>query len=63
MAHGPLVIKLGGALLDEAARFPGVFDALARMHQLHPGGIVIVHGGGKAVDRLAAAVDLSLIHI
>jgi acetylglutamate kinase len=48
---GPLVVKLGGALLDDAARFPGVFDALARMHQLHGGGLVIVHGGGKAVDR------------
>lgn len=48
---GPLVVKLGGALLDEAARFPQVFDALARMHQLHPCGVVIVHGGGKAVDR------------
>ena len=47
----PLVVKLGGALLDDAAKFPGVFDALARMHQLHAGGIVIVHGGGKAVDR------------
>jgi acetylglutamate kinase len=47
----PLVVKLGGALLDDAAKFPGVFDALARMHQLHTGGIVIVHGGGKAVDR------------
>ncbi len=49
--RGPLVVKLGGALLDDAARFPGVFDALARMHQLHPAGLVIVHGGGKAVDR------------
>ena len=48
---GPLVVKLGGALLDEAARFSEVFDALARMHQLHPGGVVVVHGGGKAVDR------------
>jgi acetylglutamate kinase len=51
IATGPLVVKLGGALLDDAARFPGVFDALARMHQLHPGGLVVVHGGGKAVDR------------
>ena len=29
---GPLVVKLGGALLDDAARHPGVFDALARLH-------------------------------
>lgn len=51
MSAGPLVVKLGGALLDDAARFPGVFDALARLHHVHAGGIVIVHGGGKAVDR------------
>ena len=50
-SDGPLVVKLGGALLDDAGRFPGVFDALARMHQLHRGGLVVVHGGGKAVDR------------
>jgi acetylglutamate kinase len=48
---GPLVVKLGGALLDDAARHPGVFDALARLHQALPGGVVIIHGGGKAVDR------------
>jgi acetylglutamate kinase len=49
--RAPLVVKLGGALLDDAAAFPGVFDALARIHQLHAGGLVVVHGGGKAVDR------------
>ncbi len=49
--NDPLVVKLGGALLDDAANFPGVFDALVHMHQVHPCGLVIVHGGGKAVDR------------
>jgi len=57
-ARGPLVVKLGGALLDDAARFPGVFDALARVHQLHSGGLVIVHGGGKAVDRQLARLGM-----
>lgn len=47
----PIVVKLGGALLDDAHAFPEVFDALARMHHIHHGGLVIVHGGGKAVDR------------
>jgi acetylglutamate kinase len=50
-SRAPLVVKLGGALLDDAAAYPGVFDALARMHHVHLGGIVVVHGGGKAVDR------------
>ncbi len=54
----PLVVKLGGALLDDATQFPQVFDALARMHQLHAGGLVIVHGGGKAVDRQLERVGL-----
>ncbi|NBX31670.1 MAG: hypothetical protein EBR07_02935, partial [Planctomycetes bacterium] len=58
MRPAPLVVKLGGALLDDAAQFPQVFDALARMHQLHPGGLVIVHGGGKAVDRQLDRVGL-----
>jgi acetylglutamate kinase len=49
--NDPLVVKLGGALLDDAANFPGVFEALVHMHQVHPCGLVIVHGGGKAVDR------------
>lgn len=47
----PLVVKLGGALLDDAAAFGSVFDALGRLHRTLPGGLVIVHGGGKAVDR------------
>ena len=58
MRPAPLVVKLGGALLDDAAQFPQVFDALARMHQLHAGGLVIVHGGGKAVDRQLERVGL-----
>lgn len=53
--HRPLVVKLGGALMDDAAAFGGVFDALGALHhslhQSRHGGLVIVHGGGKAVDR------------
>lgn len=47
----PLVVKLGGALLDDAASFGAVFDSLGALHASLAGGIVIVHGGGKAVDR------------
>ncbi len=52
MTHAhPLVVKLGGALLDDAAQFGDVFNALAELHGSHPGGVIVVHGGGKAVDR------------
>jgi acetylglutamate kinase len=46
-----LVVKLGGALLDDAAQFGGVFDALAELHHSLAGGLIVLHGGGKAVDR------------
>lgn len=46
----PLVIKAGGTTIEDLATAPALFDALARLsHQ--PGGLVFVHGGGKAVDR------------
>lgn len=50
---GPLVVKLGGALLDDAGAFGSVFDALAALHAAdgEAGGLIVVHGGGKAVDR------------
>jgi len=54
-ARGPLVVKLGGAALDDPAAAPWVWSAIARMHEAHSrdgGGVVLVHGGGKAVDRM-----------
>jgi acetylglutamate kinase len=46
----PLVIKAGGTTIEDPATAPALFDALANLsHQ--PGGLVFVHGGGKAVDR------------
>jgi acetylglutamate kinase len=43
------VIKLGGALLDEPQAHAPAFDALATCLRAAPA--VVVHGGGKAVDR------------
>lgn len=48
---GPLVVKLGGAALDDPAQTPRLWEALATLHRAHPGGVVLVHGGAKAVDR------------
>lgn len=45
----PVVIKLGGALLDEPHAHAAAFDALATCVRETPA--VLVHGGGKAVDR------------
>jgi acetylglutamate kinase len=53
-AAAPLVIKLGGAAIERAADFPQLFQAIAELHQSEVkrgGGIVLVHGGGAAVDK------------
>ena len=46
----PLVIKAGGTTIEDPATAPTFFDALAELSK-QPGGIIFVHGGGKAVDR------------
>jgi acetylglutamate kinase len=46
----PIVIKLGGALLDNPAVNAPFFVALAQFIQ-HNQNVVLVHGGGKSVDR------------
>ena len=45
----PPVIKLGGALLDEPDAHGSAFDGLGSCLRATPS--VVVHGGGKAVDR------------
>ncbi len=47
----PLVVKIGGAALDEPEACPWLWPAIANLHRSLAGGIVLVHGGGKAVDR------------
>ena len=46
----PIVMKLGGALLDDSAANAPFFAALAQFIQ-HNQNVVLVHGGGKSVDR------------
>ncbi len=48
--NGPLVVKLGGELLEEPGRLQTVVSALARIVGQESAGIVIVHGGGKEID-------------
>jgi acetylglutamate kinase len=48
---GPLVVKLGGKALDDPGQSPWLWEALCVLHRSHRGGVVLVHGGGAAVDR------------
>lgn len=55
----PFVIKLGGALMDSPAALHAVCREVAAMHAAEPGCVVVVHGGGAAVDRQLAALGMS----
>jgi len=48
---GPIVIKVGGTTLEDQRSAPALWRAIASLHATHPTGIILVHGGGKAVDR------------
>lgn len=48
---GPLIIKIGGSTLEDRAATASLWPALVELHAARPGGVVLVHGGGKAVDR------------
>ncbi|MDG6894837.1 acetylglutamate kinase [Volucribacter amazonae] len=54
----PLVIKVGGALLDTAQAIDNLFNALAKYMQNNARQIVIVHGGGCVVDDLLQQLNL-----
>jgi len=61
----PLVIKVGGALLDEPEKNLAVIDALVALHHgstvhgaARHGGVVLVHGGGLLVDRHLARLGV-----
>jgi acetylglutamate kinase len=56
---GPVVAKLGGAALDDAAVSEPLLSALADLHRALPRGLVLVHGGGSAVDRQLARLGLT----
>lgn len=51
-AQRPIVIKIGGVALEQQSASPTLWKQLLALAQRTPGGIVLVHGGGKAVDRL-----------
>lgn len=54
----PLVIKLGGVLLDTPAAMENLFTALADYQQNFERPLLIVHGGGCVVDDLMKRLNL-----
>lgn len=54
----PLVIKVGGALLDIPQAMDNLLNALAQFKQTQQRDIVIVHGGGCIVDELMQRLQL-----
>ena len=58
----PLVVKIGGALLEQADQHMDAFAGLVALHRAHRGqgggGIVLVHGGGAQVDKQLKLVGI-----
>ncbi|MBS0191855.1 MAG: acetylglutamate kinase [Phycisphaerales bacterium] len=52
MSAGPLVIKIGGTTLENQSRELDLWRSIVALSKSHTGGLILVHGGGKAVDRL-----------
>lgn len=50
--NNPLIIKLGGVLLDSEEALSRLFTALVNYRQSHQRPLVIMHGGGCVVDEL-----------
>lgn len=50
-APAPLVVKIGGAAVDEPRETMALWRAIADAHAALEGSLLLVHGGGKAVDR------------
>ncbi len=57
----PLIIKLGGVLLDSEEAMERLFQALVTYRQSHQRPLVIVHGGGCLVDELMKQLNLPVV--
>jgi acetylglutamate kinase len=56
------VVKIGGELLDDAARRASVSEQLALLWSFSIP-LVIVHGGGASLDALCEALDLPIVKV
>ncbi|WP_127956836.1 acetylglutamate kinase [Serratia microhaemolytica] len=57
----PLIIKLGGVLLDSEEALERLFTALDLYRREQPRPLVIVHGGGCVVDELMKQLSLPVV--
>ncbi|CDG86737.1 acetylglutamate kinase [Xenorhabdus bovienii] len=57
----PLVIKLGGVLLDSEEALARLFSTLQSYRKTHKRPLVIVHGGGCLVDELMQRLQLPIV--
>jgi acetylglutamate kinase len=53
-----MVVKIGGAALDHPARAAELWAALAETHGATAGRLILVHGGGRAVDEHLARLGM-----
>ena len=56
MSRSPIVIKVGGALLDDAAAMTRLFLSVKEVQKSRP--VAVVHGGGPLVETLMASLGL-----
>jgi len=54
-ATAPVVVKIGGALIEDEAHMAAVWSALQSLRERAP--VVLVHGGGKQMSALADRLD------
>ncbi|QWA14119.1 acetylglutamate kinase [Sodalis ligni] len=59
----PLIVKLGGVLLDSEEALERLFTALDSYRAQHQRPLVIVHGGGCLVDELMKKLALPVVKI
>ncbi|MFT5424289.1 MAG: acetylglutamate kinase [Phycisphaerales bacterium] len=57
---GPVVVKLGGALLENAEALASLAQSLAVFDQAQPNRLVLIHGGGPIADKKLAAAGITL---
>lgn len=56
----PLVVKLGGVLLESDNAMMGLFQAIYDYQQSNKRNILIVHGGGRLIDNLMNTLSLPI---
>jgi len=54
-AADPIVVKIGGALIDDAERMSALWPALDTLTERAP--VTLVHGGGKQMSAMADRLD------